>query len=90
LVTEYLQWAKASIESPYGTVVNSWKKDDDKINWLITIPANSSGSVSLPKGKNITVNSIKLSLEKITSTNSDNETALYHFPSGIFNVQIGQ
>ena len=90
LFTESLQWAKASIESPYGTVVSSWKKDADKINWLISIPANSSGSVSLPKGKNITVNGIKLSLKKFTSTSMSNETALYHFPSGTFNVQIGQ
>lgn len=90
LFTANLQWAKASIESPYGTVASSWKKDAEKLNWQITIPANSSGLVALPKGKNITVNGVKLSLKNFKSANNNNETLLYHFPSGTFNVLVGQ
>ena len=90
LFTSNLQWAKASIESPYGTVTSSWKNDAEKLNWMITIPANSTGNVALPKGKNITVNGVKLSLKNFKSTSNNSETTLYHFPSGTFNVQVGQ
>jgi len=87
LFTGYLPWAKASIESPYGTVVSSWKKESDKFTWQITIPANSSGLVALPKGENITVNGVKLNVKKYAPVNSNSETTLYHFPSGNFYIQ---
>ncbi|HEX7411678.1 MAG TPA: family 78 glycoside hydrolase catalytic domain [Bacteroidales bacterium] len=87
LFTSNLQWAKASIESPYGTVASSWKKDADKLNWMITIPANSTGNVALPKGENITVNGVKLNVKKYAPVNSNSETTLYHFPSGNFYIQ---
>lgn len=87
LFTGYLPWAKAIIESPYGTVVSSWKKEADKFTWQISIPANSSGLVALPKGKNITVNGVKLDVKKYVPANSNNENAFYQFPSGNFNIQ---
>src|SRR5450759_4853076 len=87
LFTGYLPWAKASIESPYGTVVSSWKKESDKFTWQITIPANSSGLVALPKEENITVNGVKLNVKKYAPVNSNSETTLYHFPSGNFYIQ---
>ena len=87
LFTGYLPWAKASIESPYGTVLSSWKKEADKLTWQISIPANSSGLVALPKGKNITVNGLKLDMKKYTPGNSNSENTFYHFPSGNFHIQ---
>lgn len=87
LFTDYLSWAKASIETPFGTVMSSWKKEADKFTWQITIPANSSGLVAMPKGKNITVNGLKLNMKKYLSINSNNENTFYQFPSGNFNIQ---
>jgi len=87
LFTGHLNWAKASIESPYGTVLSSWKKEADKLTWQISIPANSSGLVALPKGKMITVNGLKLDVKKYTLANSNSESTFYRFPSGNFDIQ---
>jgi len=88
LFSDYLSWAKASIESPYGKVSSSWKKDGNKFKWHIDIPANSSGLVVLYKDKNITVNGIKFNTDKYPLVCSDNGKDLYRFPSGNFNIQV--
>jgi len=87
LFTDYLSWAKASIESPYGKVISSWRKEGDQFIWQVTIPANSSGLVALPRKKNITVNGVKLDEKKYIPESSDRETILYHFPSGSFYIR---
>lgn len=86
LFTDYLSWAKASIESPYGTIVSSWKNEGDKFIWQIMIPANSSGLVVLPRKKNITVNGVKLDEKKYIPESRNSENILYHFPSGSFYI----
>jgi alpha-L-rhamnosidase len=82
-----LQWAKASIESPYGTVSSSWKNETGKFIWQITIPANSTGLVALPDDKNISVNGKPLTFNKYQSADGNYGTTLYSFPSGSFNIQ---
>ena len=87
LFTACLPWAKATIETPYGTVVSSWQKEADKFNWQIVIPPNSSGLVVLPKGKSITVNGIPLNLKKYVQVTGENGNTFYQFPSGNFYIQ---
>jgi alpha-L-rhamnosidase len=36
---------EAKHDGPYGEIVSSWEKDDEKILYDITIPANSSATV---------------------------------------------
>lgn len=88
LFTDYLSWAKASIETPYGKAISSWEKEGDQYTWQITIPANSSGLVALQKGKNITVNGVKLDESKYFPVKSSKEKQLHYFPSGSFCVQV--
>lgn len=87
LFTEFLPWAKASIESPCGTVMSSWKKEAGQLNWQINIPPNSSGLVALPSGKNIRVNGKAFDEKKYVPVRREGETILYHFPSGNFEIQ---
>ena len=87
LFTSCLSWANASIESPYGTVVSSWKKEADQFNWQISIPANSSGLVTLPNGKNVQVNGKPLDENKFIRVKSDNGKTFWKFPSGNFYIQ---
>ncbi len=87
LFTSNLQWAKGSIESPYGTVSSSWKNDEGKLAWQIKIPANSTGLVALPNGKIITVNGKPLSFKKYSSANKNINSTFYRFPSGNFSIQ---
>ncbi|MCV9386701.1 glycoside hydrolase family 78 protein [Reichenbachiella ulvae] len=41
--------AMASIESIYGTVVSDWKIEEGKMIYRVVIPANTTGTVKLPK-----------------------------------------
>jgi len=87
LFTDYLEWAKASVESPYGTIVSSWQMEERNLNWQITIPPNTKGIVALPKGKMLMVNGENLNEKKYEIVSTGDETALYHFPSGNFDIQ---
>jgi len=81
-----VSWAKASIRSSYGDVSSSWKTGDDKFEWEISIPANSSGRVVFPFKKNIVVNGEKLeklNYECIENAGGDRS---YQFPSGHFYI----
>jgi alpha-L-rhamnosidase len=43
-----LSYAKASFESPYGTIVSGWERKDGKIIVHVTIPANTNARILLP------------------------------------------
>ncbi len=47
-LTNQLQWAKASVESPYGTIKSEWKTDDDVFRWKVEIPVNTTATVFVP------------------------------------------
>lgn len=41
----------ASYMTPYGQVVSRWSKDLQKLDWEVSIPANTTAEVHLPNGK---------------------------------------
>jgi alpha-L-rhamnosidase len=88
LFTDCLRWAKASIESPYGTVISSWQKEAGLFNWQITIPANSSGLVALPEGKVLMINGLKLNEKRYPLVRTEGTTRLFQFPSGSFQIRV--
>jgi len=45
-----LTWAKATHESPYGTIATDWKRANGQFTLNVDIPANSSAIVILPSG----------------------------------------
>lgn len=46
-----LRYAKASLETPYGTLAVSWEKDDEGALQLdVTVPPNTSATIYLPPG----------------------------------------
>ena len=51
--------ANAEFESMYGLVKSAWEIKDEKFIYQVTIPANTTATVTLPnaKGKNVTCNS---------------------------------
>jgi alpha-L-rhamnosidase len=47
-LTKRLNFAKASFESSYGTIASGWERKDGKIIITVTIPVNTTATVSLP------------------------------------------
>lgn len=88
LFTSCLDWAKVSLETAYGQVSSNWSNDDDKLSWHIRIPANSSGRVVLPAGKDIYVNGEKLNDKQYKLITKDDNSATYYFPSGNFEIDV--
>lgn len=103
LLTGYLEWARATIETPYGKAETHWQKKDGKLKWHIVIPPNTSAIVVLPEGGTLIETSVgnkrfvegsspssKTLPKALNSTNRATETAnrSYTFPSGEFELVI--
>ncbi|WP_066630770.1 alpha-L-rhamnosidase [Labilibacter marinus] len=69
--------AKYELNTVYGEVKSAWKINDEQFVYDVTIPANSTGTVTLPnaKGKIITLNGKKL-CAKIKQSTSGNSVVL--------------
>lgn len=48
MLTGQIQWASASVESPYGAVRSEWKTEDGVFHWDIEIPCNSTATIFVP------------------------------------------
>lgn len=48
-IPEGITWAKATKETPYGTVYVNWRLDSDILNLEISLPANTKATVVLPE-----------------------------------------
>lgn len=47
--TDKLSFARASFESSYGTIASGWERKDGKMMVKVTIPANTTAIITLPK-----------------------------------------
>jgi alpha-L-rhamnosidase len=47
MITEGLDFVKASYKTPYGLVKSEWKKGNS-FDWNITVPANATALISIP------------------------------------------
>ena len=47
-LTGQLEWAKASVESPYGSVHSEWKTRDNIFHWSVEIPVNTTALLHIP------------------------------------------
>ena len=50
-----LPWAKASIQTARGTISSGWKQDDDTVVLELSIPANSTVTVHIPRPAGTTI-----------------------------------
>ena len=47
-LTSQLDWAKASMESPYGAIRSEWKSDPKKFEWTVEVPPNTKATLYFP------------------------------------------
>ena len=52
-------WANVKYDSPYGTIISSWKKTLQQVEWDVQIPCNTTADICLPDGTIRTVGSGK-------------------------------
>ncbi|NLL83838.1 MAG: family 78 glycoside hydrolase catalytic domain [Lentisphaerae bacterium] len=52
---EGITWARGELRSRYGKIVSHWRIEDGKFHLDVTIPANTTATVTLPDGKSVKV-----------------------------------
>jgi alpha-L-rhamnosidase len=52
-----LSWVQAKLETGFGTIQSSWKKEGSSITFTIRVPTNTTAEISLPDGKTQAVGS---------------------------------
>ena len=55
LPTRALDWARAELETPYGTAFAGWEREEDELVVTIRIPASCEADVLLPDGSPVQV-----------------------------------
>jgi len=72
---EGLEHFTASHESPYGTIISSWKKNKNGVKYDVKIPANSTASLDIPllSGKKVYLDG------KVTSNKQELPAGSYSF-----------
>jgi alpha-L-rhamnosidase len=58
IATEAISWAKTSYESVYGLIALSWEKKNDNINVQVTVPPNTTATLTLPGAKAGTISGV--------------------------------
>ena len=84
-----LSFVNASFESNYGTIKSHWKKTKSKLEWRITIPANTTAVVYLPTTK---VSKVKINKNRLDKTSvrykTEESEVVLELKSGTYSVQV--
>lgn len=82
---------EASHEGPYGNIVSSWKRAGKRISYQVTIPANSTATLRLPKIKGRKLYEggkvLKSSTEFVKLTDKDDEQVM-DLQSGTYQFEL--
>jgi len=62
---EELKFVNASHISPYGKIDSSWKREGNKLEWNITIPANTTATVKVPLVFNVKVDTNQAGIHSV-------------------------
>lgn len=72
---------KSSHQSPYGMIHSAWKKVNERVTYEITIPANTTATVTLPTiaGQSLFVNAVKATMTK--------DKFMQVYPAGVYRFE---
>lgn len=79
-----LTHVNASYVSPYGKIVSEWKRNDNKLIWNITIPANTTATIKLPVAFNVNVDKNQTGVHNVQKTN---DALVVELGSGQYTLQ---
>jgi alpha-L-rhamnosidase len=83
-----LEHFRCSHESPYGTIISEWKREKEKVNYKVTIPANSTATLTLPSAE-ISINGKKEGrVQGVLHRKVSGETTTFELKAGSFAFTI--
>jgi alpha-L-rhamnosidase len=84
-----LTWVKGVHQSMYGEIAAEWTRENNAIKYKITIPANTSGEITLPQNKKIFVDDIALSKSAyVIKTYKETDAIKFVLGSGTYVIKI--
>lgn len=84
-----LQWVKASHKSLYGKVSSSWSRKKNEILYEVIIPANTSGTLVLPKNKQIFIDGQAISKSDFVKyLEEESNTVKFTLGSGKYMISL--
>jgi alpha-L-rhamnosidase len=89
-VVKNLSYAKAELESPYGTIKSGWRKENGKVIYEIFVPTGSKANVYLPvAASRISENKQPLeNVQGISIINKQNNEILFQAEAGKYSFEI--
>jgi alpha-L-rhamnosidase len=85
-----LAWVKAHHDSSYGRIVSKWKRESDKLEMEVAIPANTTATVYVPAKDAAAVTESGKPADKVegvTFLRLENGAAVYVVGSGTYQFQ---
>ena len=85
-----IAWARVEHVSPYGPILSEWHNDQGKFTWKISVPANTTATVSVPvkAGGVVTEGGQPAAGQAgINYLRSENGRAIYDVVSGVYTFQ---
>ena len=78
--------ASAELKSMYGTIKSSWKLDQSKFNYEVTVPANTTATVTLPNAElsKVLMNQLPLAGNKVVKAEQNGNDTLVELGSGSY------
>jgi alpha-L-rhamnosidase len=85
-----LTYAKGSLESPHGLIQSGWEKKGNVVSYTISIPANTTATIKLPKATTQTLSEGKqlvTSGKSFKNVKQENDGVSLEVGSGTYNFQ---
>jgi alpha-L-rhamnosidase len=84
---EALDHFSAEHDGPYGNIYSSWKRENESVIYQVTIPANSSATLSL-LGNNILLDDEQIKQSSYATILSEGKEMIIHLESGSYEFKI--
>ena len=87
-----LPWARASIKTPRGRIISSWKHDGTTATLEITVPANCTASVYIPTNDSGGITESGDLIDKahgVTFMGTEDDASLFSIGSGKYHFEFG-
>jgi alpha-L-rhamnosidase len=83
-----LTYAKASLDSPYGTIVSGWEQKAGQVKLNVTIPPNTTATIRLPKSDAATVKENgQAAASAFQSVKTDKDATVIEVGSGTYTFE---
>ncbi len=79
LTEEQMRWARASYDSPVGTVVSSWRRENGLLTHEVTVPPNTAATIMIPENPSATITE---NSGHARFTGAENGYMMYEVPAG--------